>query len=130
MDTTQLKSIMPNARQKTRLSLRVRTDYITRPSIYGFNAGYGMKKKIPGFTCREPNPASESEILSERTLMTTPLLETPRLLSTAEGFLLGGIAACVAVCRLISPLDLSHTNYLGYFFKSCGGSKDKVTTTG
>jgi hypothetical protein len=57
--------------------------------------------------------------------------ETPRPLSTTEGFLLGGVAACVAVCGLISPFDLSQTIYhLGYIFESCGGGKDKVTITG
>ena len=62
--------------------------------------------------------------------MTATSKSSPRPLSTTEGFLLGGVAACVAVCGLISPLDSLQTIYLGYLLKSCRGGKDKATTTG
>lgn len=58
------------------------------------------------------------------------MTSNPRPLSTAEGFLLGGAAASVAVSHPAPRIPNYLTISLGYFFKSRGSRKNKVATTG
>ena len=56
-----------------------------------------------------------------------------RPLSTAEGFLCGGAAACVAVrtpARWIQPRLTAGLESLGHILKSAGSGEDPLTAAG